>query len=86
MAYLAVNKDGKEMIFNNEPDRTPEDLAQVYDNVKHRHVYKHEPIIWNEFEILNMYDYVYYGIPLPAGTIEKIIGRKLNWNDNPVQI
>lgn len=30
--------------------------------------------------------YVLDAINLPKGTIEKIIGRKLTWNDDPVEL
>lgn len=59
MAWVAVDKDGTELIFNNEPSR--EDYVWVDPH-------------WEEF------------IKLPKGTIKKLIGRELTWNDEPVEL
>ena len=60
MAYLAVNKGGKEYIFNEKPYR--DDYYNIWNN-------------WKEEQI-----------KLPKGSIEKLIGRKLTWKDEPVKI
>lgn len=78
MAYLAVNPDGKEYAFHNEPTRVI---------CKHNEFYSY----WKDNET---YDYIRgmttsaydYSILLPKGTIEKIIGRKLTWKDKPVKM
>lgn len=59
MAWLAVDKDGGEVIYNMYPERG----QFVFDPECYR-----------------------ISIDLPDGTIEKIIGRKLTWEDEPVEI
>lgn len=62
MAWLAVDKDGTENIYDIEPIR---DL-QV-----------------DRWEIATEHS---WWIGLSKGTIEKIVGRKLTWQDVPVKI
>lgn len=57
MAFVAVNRNDSETIFNSEPFRTEK--------------------YWGSND-----DYV----DLPTGSIEKLIGRKLTWDDSPVEI
>lgn len=57
MAFVAVNRNDSETIFNSEPFRTSK--------------------YWDSND-----DYV----DLPTGSIEKLIGRKLTWDDDPVEI
>lgn len=69
MAWLAVNKNGQEMIFPNKPIRYRNEWSD-----------EHDIFIEGEYGIVEM------EIKLPSGTIEKIIGRPLTWNDEPVEI
>ena len=57
MAWLAVNKNETETIFNSEPIK----FEKYWDS--------------ND-------DY----IDLPTGSIEKLIGKKLTWEDEPIEI
>lgn len=59
MAWIAVNKNGKEIIFDFKPER-------------------YNDFFW----VVDVGDDVY----LPKGTIKKLIGRDLNWNDEPVEL
>lgn len=64
MAYLAVDKNGDEYIYETHPERDME-----YNS-------------WNLYDFLrdsNM-------IKLPEGTIEKIIGKPLVWENDPVEL
>ena len=61
MAFLAVDKDGEEYIYDSEPVR------YRYDRFPH-------------------WDCDTHWIELPDGSIEKLIGRKLTWDDEPVEI
>lgn len=56
MAYLAVDSDGSEWIFESKPEK---------DNVWST---------WDNF------------VELPYGSIEKLIGKKLTWEHEPVEI
>lgn len=64
MAYLVVDKDGTEKIFQDEPDR---DIDNWY--IK-------------ETVLYTATDHVY----LPTGSIKKLIGKTLTWEDDPVEI
>lgn len=61
MAWVAVNKDGSEVILSTLPDK----------------------LGLNDFN-----QWVCFGnrIFLPQGSIEKLIGRSLTWNDEPVEL
>lgn len=66
MAWLTVNKDGRELIFESMPERCNDEYWTVFPS-----------ILSNDVT-----DYVV----LPQGSIEKLIGRELNWSDEPVEI
>lgn len=78
MAYLAVNPDGKEYAFHNEPVRVINKQNESY----------------NHWEDRETYDFIRgvttsasdYKILLPKGTIKKIIGKNLTWKDKPVKM
>ena len=59
MAWVAVNKNGDEVLFDFEPER-------------------YNDFFWVE----DVGDDIY----LPKGTIKKLIGRDLTWEDNPVEL
>lgn len=60
MAWLAIDKDGSEYIYDQKPAKA------------------------------GTYWYSYYSsdhnMSLPKGSIEKLIGIKLTWEDDPVEI
>ena len=66
MAWLAVDKDGKETIFEELPRRT-----KVY----------WEPATFGEGEWMEFTHYVI----LPKGSIYKLIGKELTWEDEPIE-
>jgi len=75
MAWLAVNENGIEVICKNRPKR-----IKVYhidiDTLEYR---------WEDSEIVA--DSIqWHNIYLPDGAIRKLIGRKLTWDDEPVEI
>jgi len=61
MAWLAVDKDGNEYVFESKPEKG-------YHN-------------WHVWEEIDR-DIV----ELPKGSIEKLIGKKLTWEDEPLKI
>lgn len=65
MAWVAVNWNGDEYIYEAMPER-----------FYHR---------WLP-AICEYQDRVYEYIELPKGTIKKLIGRELSWNDEPVEL
>ena len=63
MAWVAVDKDGAEHIFNDIPKRG-----------------------YCVFLSINKYRVDIKRILLPKGTINKIIGHNLTWEDDPVEL
>lgn len=69
--WLAVNKNGVEKCFHNKPKR-----YETY---------------WEDVETYNEIRAVTtsasdYSMVLPKGSIEKLIGRKLTWENKPVEL
>lgn len=65
MAWLAVNKDGTEIMCKNKP------IKFLYG--------------WEDTE--GEYEsYCDYSIILPSGSINKLIGRSLTWEDKPIEL
>ena len=85
MAYLAVNRDGEELVFNDCPiyDRV-EDTWKipmlrwelVYDDPDDHSAGVHENEVRDDD----------YGVTLPNGTIERIIGGPLTFANEPIEI
>jgi hypothetical protein len=73
MAYVAVTKCGVETMFRNRP-------------MRFRSFWTDYQEIGKISEVLNKDFDEDCSIELPSGTIEKIIGRKLTWEDEPVKI
>ena len=63
MAWLVVDGDGTEIIFEVKPKRSKEGK------------------IWQLPSRYSNYSVIY----LKKGTIEKIIGRKMTWDDEPIK-
>lgn len=76
MAWVAVNKDGKEGIFAFKPYRR--DYNRSLYNL-------YEPTCWSDEDVSN-YGNEDTGIFLPKGTIKKLIGRDLDWSNDPVEL
>ena len=88
MAWLAVDKDGTEKVFNVQPFRgnTQKDKDHVWGTYAGEDYNK-----WyaqhDEREDDTGYAYYRgYSVELPNGSIFKLIGRELSWNDEPVEI
>lgn len=58
MAWVAVDKNGDEVLFDFEPER------------------------YNSLWVEDVGDDIY----LPKGTIKKLIGKDLTWQDEPVEL
>lgn len=65
MAWVAVDKDGYEFIYEDKPER-----------------YIHCWSIWRR----NFAGETMNHVILPKGSIKKLIGRDLTWNDEPVEL
>jgi hypothetical protein len=66
--YLAVDEDGYETAFRILPVRSEEVIDDDYGDTYTSGIWEEQSPAW---------------IPLPKGTIEKIIGHKLTWKDEP---
>ena len=60
MAWVAIDEDGRECIYQFRPKR-------------------------GNGQFMPLYSYSMY-LVLPQGSIKKLIGRDLTWEDNPVEL
>ncbi len=82
MAFVAISRDNRELIFDDKPEydrvedcwRTPKEDILVYTDYADFSA----GVKWEE-------DF-FYGIELPKGSIRKLIGRELTWEDEPVEL
>lgn len=89
MAWLCVNKDGQELICQNKPERLgllerrPSDCGS-YKIIDNRWS---EPLsYWDDSEMCSCQDATYsFDIDIPKGSIEKLIGKSLTWEDEAVE-
>lgn len=91
MAWLAVDKDGTESIFDSIPIRRCDVKSIFYDVVTlkiiKRAYKKNQYHKWAAAWSTDQQDPLpLYRIELPKGSIKKLIGKDLTWEDNPVEI
>lgn len=70
MAWVAVNKDGTEIIARGKPERGWGSQWGYSE----------------EFEIESEAGYIDIEIELPKGSVYKLIGKELTWSDEPVEL
>ena len=73
MAYIAVDKSGRESIFSRKPRRVyswGSTKVGVWTDERFT------PSIWRQET----------RITIPRGSVEKLIGKKLTWDDEPVKL
>ena len=77
MAWVAVNKDGVEFIYEEKPTRSKNYWEQA--------IIGQELSVddWGDEEYRDIYDDY---VRLPHGSIKKLIGRELTWDDEPVEL
>ena len=85
MAFLAVNRTGEELIFNNLPIYDRVEDTWKFPDIRSELVYDDpdnpsDGVHWVDVEDSD------YGVTLPKGTIYKIIGKYLSFSDEPVEI
>lgn len=102
MAYLCVNKDGQELICQDTPKRwgyirvevkmfgrLDKETGKRYnirpcrDRTELKQV---EATYWRDIYTDPECNDIELHIELPAGSIERLIGRVLTWDDEPVEI
>ena len=74
MAWLAVNENGQEIISPNRPDRWGFGL-DVWRNEEYIGTMDDDDMIGVE-----------RSIPLPKGSIFKLLGKNMNWDDEPIEL
>jgi len=77
MAYVAVTEYGAEKMFHNKPTRQKAG-GKGYD------YWQDDEVYWEVRCHTTCADD--YSISLPKGTIKKLIGREMTWEDEPVKI
>ena len=81
MAYLTVDKDGTELISEEMLERWP------YIEKEDRRIKKRKQILSKDDQYAWVWSYMSENggqvVMLPKGSIEKLIGRKLTWEDEP---
>ena len=89
MGWLCVNKDGQELICQNKPQRLgllkrhPSDCGT---NTDKDHIWSEPLSYWGDDELCSCQDATYnFDIDLPNGSIEKLIGKPLTWDDEAVE-
>lgn len=86
--WLVVDKDGAEKIFNVKPFRgnTQKDRDHVCCTYVGEDYKKWYPKHDGRDEDTGHAYYQGHSIELPKGTISKLIGRELSWDDEPVEL
>lgn len=79
MAFVAVNKNGSEVI-GVDLFRAKEEYDLIESSDKTNGYFWCDAFNDSELGILNV------SIFLPRGTIKKLIGRELTWEDEPVEL
>lgn len=69
MAWLAVNKNGQEVVFNNKPSKCRGEWCYYVE-------------ITIEGENGGYFEEIF----IPKGSIKKLIGKDLTWDDEPIEI
>lgn len=82
MAWVVVDEDKRERIFNSIPIRSNnyDEESSILGNPFGDFNYKSKKLEW----LVN--DYPGDAITLPCGSIKKLIGRELTWDDDPVEL
>lgn len=84
MAYLTVNKDGTELISEEMLERWP------YIEKEDRRIKNRKQILSKDDQYAWVWPYMSEDggqvVMLPKGSIEKLIGRKLTWEDEPYKM
>lgn len=91
MAWLCVDKDGTESIFDNLPVRRC-NVKNIFCDIStlkiiRRAYTKNQYNKWSAAWSSDINDHLpLFRIELPKGSIKKLIGRELKWEDEPVEI
>jgi hypothetical protein len=88
--WLFVDKDGTEKISNTEPIRRQFKGIRILSAMFGACTGNYTKNNWNKWcdgWSTDRKDFLpFNGVILPKGTIEKILGRKITWEDEPVEV
>jgi len=88
--WVVIDKDGTEKISNNTPFRRQfkkQRILSVFWGLFKGYYSKNKWNKWCDGWSSDEKDFLpFTGVELPKGTIKKIIGYQLNWEDEPVLI
>ena len=73
MAWVCVGYSGKELVFVNKPHRRISKNEFFFDE---NGIYKHEQVDDKYCSHIN----------LPRGSIKRLIGKDLSWDNEPVEL
>ena len=87
---MFVDKDGTEKISNSEPMRRQFKGKRILSAMWRTCTGTYSKNNWNKWcngWSTDEKDFLpFIGVIIPKGTIEKIIGRKISWEDEPVEV
>lgn len=88
MAWVAVDKDGVEAIFDGKPFRgnTQKDRDHVWGTYAGEYYDRWYPKHDGRNEDTGDAYYQGHFIEMPKGSIKKLIGRELTWDEEPVEL
>lgn len=89
--WVCVNADGTEQIREKKPKRFFGTREEHYNNMICFDDSKKKDIWITDYDYLGVENFPKYGaftmvVNLPKGTIEKILGYPLTWDDNAVKL
>ena len=88
--WVFVDKDGTEKISNSEPMRRQFKGRRILSAMWGMCTGTYSKNNWNKWcngWSTDEKDFLpFMGVIIPKGTIEKIIGRKITWEDEPVEV
>ena len=90
MAWVCVDKDGTEKISSGKPLRRSFKGLRIKNALWGLCTGAYSKNNWNKWcngWSTEKADFLpFFGVILPKGSIEKLIGKKLTWDDEPVEI
>jgi hypothetical protein len=92
MAWVVVDKDKTEWLFSGEPMRrrkldNSKIVGALWGLIKNIRYTKNQYNKWfNGWSTCEEDPLPQFGVQVPQGTIEKIIGKQITWFDEPVEL
>jgi hypothetical protein len=85
--WVAVDKDGTEKISNSVFIRRLGCVSILWGMIKVNYKSKNQRNKWaNGWSSDDNDPLPFFGVELPKGSIEKLIGRKMTWEEEPIDL